>query len=150
MFGLCLGWWLMVKGWGIYGRILWGVGTLALVSGFAVTAYKGARGLSGAAPKRFTWIPVNLPGNIAAYERAQVEEFLRQNSGHLAQPVTIYSLEDKGLFGNSEPSLDGNALAEDIDSGSKLHALLASSDALSSHNQVSSIRLSGNLPHLLP
>jgi hypothetical protein len=70
VFGLCLGWWLMVKGWGIYGRILWGVGTLALVSGFAVTAYKGARGLSGAAPMRFTWIPVNLPGDIAAYERA--------------------------------------------------------------------------------
>jgi hypothetical protein len=27
-----------------------------LVSGFAVTAYKGARGLRGAAPKSFTWI----------------------------------------------------------------------------------------------
>ena len=29
---------------------------LVLVSGFAVTAYKGARGLRGAAPKSFTWI----------------------------------------------------------------------------------------------
>jgi VWFA-related protein len=79
---------------------------------------------------------LNLPGEIAAFERAQVQEFLRENSGHLTQPVTIYSLEDKGLFGNPEPSLNGNALAEDVDSGSKPQVLLASSDALSSHNQV--------------
>jgi len=56
VFGWCLGWWIMVKGLGVYGWLLWGVGMLLLVSGFAITAYKGARGLRGTAPKNFTWI----------------------------------------------------------------------------------------------
>ena len=56
MFGWCLGWWILVKGLGVYGWLLWGVGMLVLVSGFAVVAYKGARGLRGTAPKNFTWI----------------------------------------------------------------------------------------------
>ena len=43
---------------------------------------------------------LNLPENIAAFEREQVEKFLRQNSGRLDQPVTIYSLNDMGLFRN--------------------------------------------------
>jgi VWFA-related protein len=79
---------------------------------------------------------LDLPGNIAAFERKQVEEFLRQNSGHLAQPVTIYSLGDMGLFRNSEPSLDGNALAEVVESGSNRQVLLVPSGALSPNNQV--------------
>jgi VWFA-related protein len=79
---------------------------------------------------------LNLPENIAAFEREQVEEFLRQNSGHLAQPVTIYSLEDAGLFQNAEPSLDGNALADDLDSGSKRQALFVPPGVLSHPNQV--------------
>jgi hypothetical protein len=56
VFGWCLGWWIMVKGLGVYGWLLWGVGMLVLVSGFAVIAYKGARGLRGTAPKNYTWI----------------------------------------------------------------------------------------------
>ena len=43
---------------------------------------------------------LNLPENIAAFEREQVEKSLRQNSGRLNQPVTIYSLNDRGLFRN--------------------------------------------------
>jgi VWFA-related protein len=79
---------------------------------------------------------LDLPENIAAFERKQVEEFLRQNSGHLDQPVTLYSLDDTGLFRNSEPSLDGNALAEDVDSGTRGQALLVPPGALSHRNQV--------------
>jgi VWFA-related protein len=79
---------------------------------------------------------LDLPENIAAFERKQVEEFLRQNSGHLDQPVTIYSLDTTGLFRNSEPSLDGNALAEDVDSGTRGQALLVPPGALSLRNQV--------------
>ena len=45
-----------MKGLGPHGWLLWGVGMLVLVSGFAVVAYKGARGLRGTAPKNFTWI----------------------------------------------------------------------------------------------
>jgi VWFA-related protein len=68
---------------------------------------------------------LNLPGNIAAFEHGQVTEFLRQNAGHLAQPVTIYSLDNRGFFLNAKPSLDGNALADDVDSDRKLHVLFA-------------------------
>jgi hypothetical protein len=56
VFGWCLGWWILAKGLGVFGWLLWGVGMLVLVSGFAITAYKGARGLRGSAPKNFTWI----------------------------------------------------------------------------------------------
>jgi hypothetical protein len=56
VFGWCLGWWIMVRGLGVYGWLLWGVGMLALVAGFAITAYKVARSLRGTAPKNFTWI----------------------------------------------------------------------------------------------
>jgi hypothetical protein len=56
VFGWCLGWWILVKDLGVYGWLLWGGGMLVLVSGFAVVAYKGARGLRGTAPKNFTWI----------------------------------------------------------------------------------------------
>jgi hypothetical protein len=56
VFGWCLGWWIMVKGLGVYGWLLWAVGMLALVEGFAIAAYKVARSLRGTAPKNFTWI----------------------------------------------------------------------------------------------
>jgi hypothetical protein len=56
VFGWCIGWWIIAKGLGVYGWLLWGVGMLVLVSGFAIAAYKGARGLRGRAPKNFTWI----------------------------------------------------------------------------------------------
>jgi VWFA-related protein len=79
---------------------------------------------------------LNLPLDIAAFEREQVEKFLRQNSGHLAQPVTVYSLDDTGLFRNSEPSLDGNALAEDVNSGTGGQALVVPPGVLSRRNQV--------------
>ena len=52
VFGWCLGWWILVKGLGVYGWLLWGVGMLVLVSGFAVVAYKGARGLRGTGRRR--------------------------------------------------------------------------------------------------
>ena len=41
-----------VKGLGgVRLALIWGVGMLVLVSGFAITAYKGARGLRGTAPE---------------------------------------------------------------------------------------------------
>ena len=44
----------MVKGLGIYGWLLWGVGMLVLIPGFAIAVYKGARGFRGTGPKNFT------------------------------------------------------------------------------------------------
>jgi hypothetical protein len=64
VFGVCLGWWMMSKEMHGYGWFLWVAGLLALVSGFGVAAYKGARELRGEQPKGYTWIsPAEFSGN---------------------------------------------------------------------------------------
>ncbi|MGC1871810.1 MAG: VWA domain-containing protein [Acidobacteriaceae bacterium] len=68
---------------------------------------------------------LGLPPAVATYEREQVEKFLRQNSGRLSYPVTMYSLETAGLFLVAKSSLDGNDLAEAVRSDRKLDLLFA-------------------------
>lgn len=58
-----------------------------------------------------------LPKNLAIFERQEVTKFLRQNEGHLTLPVAIYSLASSGLYLVANPSQEGNALAEKVDSG---------------------------------
>jgi len=65
---------------------------------------------------------LEVPPKLAAFERQQATQFLQQNSGKLAQPVTICTLEDSGFFLTSKPSTDGNALARDIASDTKVKA----------------------------
>lgn len=43
-----------------------------------------------------------------------VEKFLQQKGGHLAQPVSIYRVSEAGLSVTPQPSTDGNALAAEI------------------------------------
>jgi VWFA-related protein len=43
-----------------------------------------------------------------------VEKFLRQNGGHLAQPVSVYRLAAGSLSATPRPSTDGNALADEL------------------------------------
>jgi VWFA-related protein len=57
---------------------------------------------------------IKMPFNLAAEERGEVEKFLRQRSGHLAQPISIFGLSDAGLWHLVQPSGDGNALAAEI------------------------------------
>jgi hypothetical protein len=56
---------------------------------------------------------LNLPERLASYERREVERFLRQNNGHLAQPVSLVELSTTGIVMIGQPSADGNALAAD-------------------------------------
>jgi VWFA-related protein len=65
---------------------------------------------------------LDLPSYLAAFERQQVAQFLRYKSGKLAQPVTIYSLEDSGFFLTAKSSTDGEALATDVTSENKVEA----------------------------
>jgi VWFA-related protein len=44
----------------------------------------------------------------------EAETFLRQNQGHLAQPVSIYRITKDGPWTGSYSPTDGNALAEEI------------------------------------
>ena len=55
---------------------------------------------------------VNLPFGQVSIARQQIDKFLRQNGGHLAQPVSILVLNDKSLDAQGQPSTDGNAQAE--------------------------------------
>jgi VWFA-related protein len=65
---------------------------------------------------------LNLPPDLAAFERQHAAQFLRQNSGKLALPVIIYSLEDSGFFLAAKPSRDGEALATAVASDNKVDA----------------------------
>jgi len=65
---------------------------------------------------------LHLSPEVAAFTRQQAEQFLLQNSGKLAQPVSIYSLDDSGFFLTSNSSTDGTALAADVASDRKLEA----------------------------
>jgi hypothetical protein len=55
---------------------------------------------------------LHLSPDVAASTRQQAEQFLLQNSGKLAQHVSIYSLDDSGFVLTSNPSTDGTALVE--------------------------------------
>jgi VWFA-related protein len=52
--------------------------------------------------------------DLKQIEYRQVEKFLRQNDGYLAQPTTILELTDHGLWQVGESSMNGIALADSI------------------------------------
>ena len=54
---------------------------------------------------------VNLPYQAVTLQRLGIEDFLRRNGGHLAQPTSIFLLTSDGLRVQPAPSRDGNALA---------------------------------------
>jgi VWFA-related protein len=58
---------------------------------------------------------VNETHQQVAYVRQEIEKFLRQNDGHLAQPVSLFVLTNDGVDAQRLPSTDGNALAAKAD-----------------------------------
>ena len=54
---------------------------------------------------------VNTRFTHVAYERQEIDRFLKQNNGQLAQPVTLVILSDTGTKITPQPSRDGNQLA---------------------------------------
>jgi VWFA-related protein len=57
---------------------------------------------------------VNVDFRDVSYERLEVQKFLQENGGHLAQPVSIFAFTDAGLRAQRQPSTDGNALAAEL------------------------------------
>lgn len=55
---------------------------------------------------------VNLPFSQVAIVRSQVEQFLRQDGGHLKQPVLLVLYTNAGVRVQQRPTLDGNAEAD--------------------------------------
>ncbi|MFY9853014.1 MAG: VWA domain-containing protein [Terracidiphilus sp.] len=57
---------------------------------------------------------VNEPFQRVSITRQQIVNFLLQNGGHLAEPVSIFVLTNKGVDAQNRPTYDGNGLAQDI------------------------------------
>jgi VWFA-related protein len=57
---------------------------------------------------------LEIPGDLISLERNSVEAFLRMDGGHLAQPVSIFTLIESGLWQIADRSSDGNALAAQV------------------------------------
>jgi VWFA-related protein len=58
---------------------------------------------------------VNETHQQVAFVRQEIEKFLRQNDGHLAQPVSLFMLTNQGVDAQRMPSVDGNSLAVTVD-----------------------------------
>ena len=63
---------------------------------------------------------IDLPDRLASYEKREVDRFLRENDGRLAQPVSLFWLSDTGLWRIGQPSLNGIALADAMAADKKL------------------------------
>jgi VWFA-related protein len=57
---------------------------------------------------------INLPFEQVAVVRQSIVKFLLRNGGHLAQPVSLIQVTDLGVNIQHTPSLDGNALAAQV------------------------------------
>lgn len=57
---------------------------------------------------------LDIKTDLISNERNSVEAFLRKDGGHLAQPVSIFTLTESGLWQVAEASSDGNALAAQV------------------------------------
>jgi VWFA-related protein len=57
---------------------------------------------------------VNVDFRDVSYERLEVQKFLQENGGHLAQPVSIFMFTDTGLRAQRQPSTDGNELVAEL------------------------------------
>jgi VWFA-related protein len=58
---------------------------------------------------------VNTTITTIGYERIQIDKFLHANDGHLAHPMTLAILSDKGTQIQQGFSSDGNAIASSLD-----------------------------------
>jgi len=82
-------------------------------------AYGGAAAQPGAPVQVVLLLDtVNLDVMEVSIARGQMEQFLRQNGGHLAYPVSIFRITDDGVDVLNRPTLDGNALAVQLHAAS--------------------------------
>ena len=57
---------------------------------------------------------LDIKAELISNERNSVEAFLRRDGGHLAQPISIFTLTESGLWQVAGASSDGNALAAQV------------------------------------
>ncbi len=97
------------------------------LAGQLSSAGNGANNGIGADPPVEVILLIDATNNSLqniVYERSQVATFLRQNGGHLAQPVTLMIFSELGVKAQPRPSTDGNMLADWLDkSESTIHTV---------------------------
>lgn len=81
-----------------------------------ITSFKEVTGAEAQTQVILVVDAANLPYSRLSYERQQVEQLLTANGGHLAQPMTVGVLTDKGLQIHPTPTTNGNELRETLDS----------------------------------
>jgi len=90
-------------------------------------AFDGSNGQGAAEPPAEVILLIDATNNSLhniAFERDQVEKFLRQNGGHLAQPLTLMIFSERGVQVGPQPSVDGNLVAQELDkSGATMHTV---------------------------
>ena len=70
---------------------------------------------------------VNTGFDRVAFERSEIDKFLRDDKGYLSYPTTLAILTDSGLNIQEAPSTDGNALSASLDQFNiPLHTVLRS------------------------
>jgi VWFA-related protein len=81
-----------------------------------ITAFHAVVATSTTAPVETILLvdTVNTRFSNVAYERQQIDRFLKQNDGKLSQPITLVILSDTSVQ-ISQPSQDGNQLAGVLD-----------------------------------
>jgi VWFA-related protein len=55
-----------------------------------------------------------LPADLVRDESVAVLHYLRQNGGRLTRSVSVYLIDDRGLWTVAHPAGDGNSMADDI------------------------------------
>jgi VWFA-related protein len=71
---------------------------------------------------------LSMTGLQLSIAEHEAENFLCRNQGDLAQPVSIYRINSKGLSASAQPSTDGNMLADKIAHHREPHVIWKTSD----------------------
>lgn len=58
---------------------------------------------------------LNMTVLEVAQARTAIDRYLRQNGGHLAGPTSVYIFSEDGIKGQTNPTTDGNALADNVE-----------------------------------
>ncbi|HLI77480.1 MAG TPA: VWA domain-containing protein [Acidobacteriaceae bacterium] len=93
-------------------------GNFTVLDNGAPQAIRSFRAVSGsAAPVKVLIVidAVNVGYDRIAYERQEIEKFLRANDGRLAEPTALAVFSDTGTQIQPGYSTDGNALSQELD-----------------------------------
>jgi VWFA-related protein len=92
-----------------------------------ISSFKAVRGRDADVHIVLVVDDVNTGVEHVAFERSELDKFLKMDEGHLAHPIALAFLTDEGLQLRDSFSTDGNALRASLDKTSVgLHSILRS------------------------